>query len=155
MHPAGLTGILKLIHIIAAIAWVGGAVFLTVYGFGLRKAGSPKRIAFAEQEIVAGRLFAGFAAVALAAGVWLVAREPLWGFDQAWIHLGFGGIALGAILGPSFYAPQARAFIAELEAGEAAAADARASRIGMVSVVEALVLLVVLWAMVYKPGGPF
>jgi len=152
MPAAGLSGILKLIHIVFSTAWVGGAVLLSAYGFHLMKAGAAEKIAFAKQTLVAGRLFGGFAAVSLAAGTWLVIREDLiFGFDQAWISIGFTGVIIGALLGPTFYAPQARALIGELEEGDPAA-DARVKRMGMVSVLEVTMLLVVIWAMVYKPG---
>jgi len=87
----------------------------------------------------------------LASGVWLVIREDGWQFDQAWISIGFTGLLLGFILGPVFYGPQTRAFIAEEEASDPAAGP-RNRRIGMVAAVETIVLLVVLWAMIYKPG---
>ncbi|MBU1866776.1 MAG: hypothetical protein KKE89_10205 [Actinobacteria bacterium] len=152
MPAAGFSGILKLIHIVFAAAWVGGAVLLSIYGFRLTKAGPADKIAFSKMALAAGRLFAGFAAVTLAAGTWLVIREDaLFGFDQAWVGIGFLGIIVGAVLGPAFYAPQARALIGELEAGNPAS-SAREKRIGMVSMLETILLLVVVWAMVYKPG---
>jgi uncharacterized membrane protein len=152
MPAAGFSGILKLIHIVFAILWVGGAVLLSIYGFRLMKAGAADKIAFSRMATTAGNLFGAFAGVALVAGTWLVIREDaLFGFDQAWIGIGFLGIIVGTVLGPAFYAPQTRALIGELEAGNPAAA-AREKRIGMVSMLEAILLLVVVWAMVYKPG---
>ncbi len=152
MPAEGLSGILKFIHVLFAAAWVGGAVLLSTYGFRMMKAGVADKIAFSKMTLVAGRLFAGFATVALVAGTWLVIREDnLFGFDQAWISIGFLGIIVGAALGPAFFAPQARALIGELEAGNPSAA-AREKRIAVVSMLEAALLLVVVWAMVYKPG---
>jgi uncharacterized membrane protein len=155
MPAEGLSGILKLIHILAAIVWVGGGSLLTIFGVRMVKASAADRIALARQSLVAGRVFMVSAIVTLAAGLWLVLREDLWGLDQAWISFGFAGILLGAILGPAFYSPQAEKMIGELEAGDTAAADARGKRIGMVSSLEVVFLFVVIWAMVYKPGGPF
>ncbi len=151
MPPAGFSGILKLIHILFATVWVGGNVLLLVLGVRALKTDAATRIHFAEEALPATRAFAVAALVALASGVWLVIREDAWGFDQAWISIGFTGMLLGFILGPAFYAPQTRAFIAEEETGDSAAGS-RNRRIGRVAAVETIVLLVVVWAMIYKPG---
>ena len=155
MPPVGLSGILKLIHIVAAIVWVGGGSFLTLYGLRLAGAEAVDRTAYARSMLFAGRVFMVASIVALAAGVWLVLAEDLWGFDQAWISIGFLGIIVGAVLGPAFYGPQSEGIISDIEKADTAAADARSSRIRLVSSVEMVILLVVVWAMVYKPGGPF
>ena len=148
----GFTGVLTLIHILFAAAWVGGAILLAAYGFTMMRADVPTRIAYTRMSIFAGRAFSVFAAVALIAGVWLVLRLDYYGFDQAWISIGFLAIIVGAVLGPAFFAPQARKLIAELEAGDPAAA-ARERRLGMVGSLETLLLLVTVWAMVYRPGA--
>ena len=151
MPTAGLSGILKLIHIVFATVWVGGLAIVVIFSMRAARSEAAMRIEFARQSLVAGRVFPVSAIVALVAGTWLVIREAAWGFDQAWISIGFTGILLGTILGPVFYDPQTKALIVELEAGDSNA-GARSRRIRMVSIVEAAVLLVVVWAMVYKPG---
>jgi len=151
MPAEGLSGILKLIHIVFATVWVGGLAIVVMFSMRAARSEAAMRVEFARQSLVAGRVFPISAVVALLAGVWLVIREAAWGFDQAWISIGFTGILLGAVLGPAFYGPQTKVLIAEIEAGDPGA-DARSRRIRMVSIVEAIVLLVVVWAMVYKPG---
>lgn len=142
---------LKFIHVLAAVAWVGGSILLQVYGARLAKAGAEDRIRSANDSLVAGNLFAAAGIVTLAAGVWLVLRVDAWDFDQAWISIGFAGVLLGAVLGMAFYAPQTRALIGELEAGSPAA-GLRGRRIALVSTIETVILVVVVWAMVFKPG---
>ena len=144
-------GVMKLLHIAAAVVWVGGATFLTIYGMRIAATKVSHRVAFANQALFAGRVFMISAIVVLAAGIWLVVDGP-WEWSDAFISIGFLGIALGAVLGPAFYAPQSKALIAELESGDEAAAEARSKRLGMVSTLEVVFLFVVIWAMVYKPG---
>jgi uncharacterized membrane protein len=142
---------LKVVHVLAAIVWVGGSVLALVLG---RKAASgpvEERKVFAENSLLAGRLFSVAGLTVLAAGTWMVARSPLYDWDQAWISFGFSGVAVGVVLGIAFYGPQGRALVAELEAGDPAA-DARGTRIGRAASFELLVLVVVVWAMVVKPG---
>ena len=142
---------LKFIHIIAAVFWVGGSLLSIVISARIMRAGPERRIAFSEDMLVIGRLFAIAGIIVLLAGVWMVFRIDAWDWDQAWISIGFVGIALGAVLGPTFYTPQATALIEETRAGDPAA-EARGRRLGMVSTIETVILLVVVWAMVFKPG---
>ena len=151
MPPVGISGILKLIHILFATAWVGGNMLFLVLGLRALRTDAATRIHFAGEALVASRAFVISAGVALASGVWLVIREDAWQFDQAWISIGFTGLLLGFVLGLVFYGPQTRAFIIEEEAGDAAAGP-RNRRVAMIAIVETTVLLVVLWAMIYKPG---
>jgi uncharacterized membrane protein len=150
-YASGLTNWLKLIHVLAVILWVGGAMLVNYYGMAMRKADVPRRIHYAEQNDRAGRLFSAAAIVALITGVWMVLRIEGIEFSQAWISIGFLGIAISAVLGMGFFGPQGRALIAELEQGSPAAA-ARAKRISLFTQIDLLVLLVVIWAMVFKPG---
>jgi uncharacterized membrane protein len=151
MDLSDFNGWLKFIHILAAITWVGGSILIQVYGSRLRSAGSDDRIRFAKDVLVAARLFAAAGIVAFAGGLWLVLRVDGWDFDQAWISIGFLGVLIGAGLGMAFYAPQTKALIGELESGDEAA-EGRGRRIALVSALEVGLLIIVVWAMVFKPG---
>ncbi len=143
---------LKLAHTLAAIVWVGGAVLLTLYGAKMAGGASrEERIGFTNQSLFAGTVFSIASLIVLGFGVWMVVDNPVWEFDQLWISLGFLGIAVGAVLGMGFYGPQGRKVIAELEAGDPAG-EARSRRIGMVAMAETVLLLVVVWSMIAKPG---
>lgn len=143
---------LKLVHVVAAIVWVGGGALLSLYGIRIAKsAGREERIAYVKQSQFAGIVFPIAALVLLGAGIWMVVDNPVWEFSQAWVTLGFTGVAVGAILGPVFYGPQGRRVLAELEAGDPAA-EARGRRIGMVGIAETVLLLIVVWSMIAKPG---
>lgn len=151
MDLSDLNGWLKFVHVLAAVAWVGGSILIQVYGIRQARAPREERVRFARDAMVAGNVFAVAGIVVLAVGVWLVLRIDAWDFDQAWISLGFAGVLVGAVLGMAFYGPQAKALISELEAGSPAAA-ARGRRIAAVSAAETVLLVVVVWAMVFKPG---
>jgi uncharacterized membrane protein len=150
-YASSLTNWLKLIHLLAVTLWVGGAMLVNYYGMAMRRADAPRRLHYAEQNDRSGRLFSAAAIVALITGVWIVLRVEGIEFSQAWISIGFLGIAIGAVLGMGFFGPQGRALIAELKEGSPAAAD-RAKRISLFAQIDLLVLLIVVWAMVFKPG---
>lgn len=142
---------LKLVHIVAVIFWVGGSLLVQVFAARMTRADAARRIGLGEDMLLIGRLFAVAGVIVLAAGAWLVFRIDAWDWDQAWISIGFVGVAVGAVLGPAFHTPQITALIAETKAGDPTAA-ARNRRLGTVSSLEAAILLVVVWAMVFKPG---
>jgi uncharacterized membrane protein len=144
-------GWLKLIHVIASVLWVGGALLLQIFGARTARADQSRRLHFAEQAHIAGRIFSASGAIVLLAGVWLVARIDLWEFSHAWISIGFLGVAVGFVLGIGFFGPQTRALISALEGGSPEAGPI-GKRIAMVAQIDILVLIVVLWAMVFKPG---
>lgn len=143
---------LHTIHALAAVVWVGGVAMTSLYGMKMARAASrQERIAFTKQSQFGGIVFPIAALIVLGLGTWMVIDEPAWEFSQAWVSLGFLGVAVGAVLGPAFYGPQGRKLLAELEADDPAAA-ARGRRIGMVSLAETVLLFVVVWAMIVKPG---
>lgn len=143
---------LTLVHVLAAIVWVGGAALLVIMGprFGMSEH-REDRLVFARITGRVGPIFTIAALVLLVAGIWMVADTPGWEFDQLWVTLGFTGVAAGAVLGMGFYGPQNRKLLAALESGSAEA-DALSRRIGLVSSLELVLLVVVVWAMVAKPG---
>ncbi len=152
MFAAGdFDGWLKFIHVLFAILWVGGGLLVGILGMRMQKANPERVIHFTEHTQVGGRVFSISGAVILIAGVWLVARVDFWEFSQAWISIGFLGVAVGFVLGIAFYAPQARLLITAIKENDPAA-GAIAKRIGMVSTLELVLLVVVVWAMVFKPG---
>jgi uncharacterized membrane protein len=146
-----LNGWLNFIHVLAAISWVGGSILLQINGARLAGADRDRRLYFAQSAEAAGRFFAVAGITTLIAGVWLVARVDFWEFSQAWISIGFLGVAVGVVLGMGFYGPQTRKLIAAIGDGSAEAGPL-GKRIAMVSGAETLLLAVVVWAMVFKPG---
>jgi uncharacterized membrane protein len=144
--------VLKLVHILGAMVWVGGSIILLILGTRMAKASRDRQLAFNEtMEFLGGRVFGPAAFLVLGAGIWLVIEHPANSFGQTWIILAFGGIALSVALGIGFFGPQAKALKAELQANDPAAA-ARSRRIGQVAMFDTLILLVIVWAMVFKPG---
>ena len=78
--------ILLFVHVLAAAAWAGGAIYSFMHGVNVRASGDPMRMASFGRETTefAGKFFAPAAVVTVLAGFWLVA-EGDWGFDHFWI----------------------------------------------------------------------
>ncbi len=144
--------IYKFVHITTAMIWVGGGVLGVVYTERAKKAGAVHRLGIARDlEFVALRVFNPAAIVTLIFGILMVLELDGFEFSQAWILMGIGGVALSAALGMGYLGPQAKRLVGELEAGDARG-EARLTAVSRVALFDVVVLLVVVWAMVFKPG---
>jgi hypothetical protein len=140
------------LHVLSAILWVGGMIIAQFFGARAAGSGDPgRRLAFARDMDVAGRIFTFAAMSTLLWGILMVVESPVVEFEQAWIIIGFAGVAAGAGLGMGFLMPKTRQAIAQMEAGDAAAATTMRANV-MVSRLLAVILVVVVWAMTFKPG---
>ena len=83
--------VLLFVHVLAAAAWAGGALFNFLLGWRLRRTDDPARLAAFGRESAefGGKYFAPAAIVAVLSGVWLVIDGDL-GFDHFWILSAFG-----------------------------------------------------------------
>ena len=149
--------LLRFIHIVFAIAWLGGSIGVLFHAVRVMGASGSNetRLDFLRQADVMGRVFMVSGIVVAAVGIWLVVRNDAWGFDQFWISFALTVVIASALLGMFFYTPRnrkARA-IGEEHGTDSAAFKAVSRTIGQVATVETLFLIAVVWAMVVKPGG--
>ena len=105
------------------------------------------------QTVRLGRiLFSPAAVIVLITGVWMVLRESIYDFEQAFVVIGFIAVVLGAVLGMRVYGP-GNAEVADLhEAGDSAQAGQKLSRLLTIAAAEVGLLLFTIWAMVDRLG---
>lgn len=148
---------LLFLHIAFAVGWVGGEIMLQVLGFRASRADDPQEtVGFLRQAEFVARYFFNFTGILTAIfGIWLVIDSDFIGFDEAWISFALTVVIISAVLGMAFYAPQARKAlaIADERGPEDPEFGKRLQRIVVVSQIETLLLLAVVWAMVFKPGA--
>lgn len=92
--------ILLVIHILAAMVWIGGAIVGTLIGQFIAQSGdagamSRYCIAFAS---IAGPAFGGSSLIVLGSGIWMVADSSI-EFGALWVSLGFAGWLVSMIMG--------------------------------------------------------
>jgi uncharacterized membrane protein len=82
--------VLLFVHVLAAAAWAGGALYAFLMGLSVRSSGDVMRMASYGREVgeFGGKYFAPAAIVTVLAGIWLVIDED-WGFDHFWIQSAF------------------------------------------------------------------
>ena len=148
--------LLKTIHVLAAIAWVGGVIMGQVQGARLARSQDPQRfLAYAQEQSWLGKNFyAPVSVVVLLAGIGMVA-ESGWAFTDLWIIIGIVLFAATVILGMLFLSPLGEKIVAGLTSGEGptAALEADVTRIKLLSQIDLVLLVLVVINMVVKPGA--
>ena len=146
----------KSIHVIAAVVWVGGAAMIQL--FALRIIGTrdgERQAEFAKDvETIGMRTFVPASIVLFLAAIGIMVNLHLpWG--ENWIVFGLIVWGLSFAVGAGFLGPESGriAKVIERDGPNSPEAGARIRRILMVSRVELVLLLGVIWNMVVKPVG--
>ena len=100
----------KFIHILAAMAWVGGALFAQVMALRMANADPVHRLHFAKDlHFVAKWVFVPSAIVIFLAGLLAIEEaRPGFDYDQTWIAIGVVGVLVSLLIAVAFLIPQLR-----------------------------------------------
>ena len=146
--------VLKTIHVIAAVTWVGGGTILVTLVARARRARDYPRLATLVKELafVGPRIFAPSGLILVITGIWIVQHNGLpW---ELWVILGLVGWGATFVTGNFFLGPQSKKLDALL--GEQSPGDAEPvavmGRLLNVARVDVVVLTLVIVDMVIKPG---
>jgi len=149
--------LLKLLHILAAIIWVGTGIYFQFQGTRLMKMGDRSRVgSFALDVDQAGKVLLLPASVlVLMTGIAMLLYAPRWSLSDTWILIGLAGAVATAITGSVFIGPTAGKIgkVITAEGTDSPKVQPLVRKIFLVSRVDQVVLLVVIWAMVFKPGS--
>jgi len=148
--------LLLMLHVFAAIIWLGAGFVFTVMLVLARREDDKAREASYHADIdrLATLLFIPAAMATFAFGL-LAAIEGSWDFGQTWIMIGIVGWLVSFLIGILYFKPESEKISALAEQGEAGMAEAmtRSKRMTAVDNFELTVLYVVAAAMVLKPTG--
>ena len=144
----------KMLHVGAAVIWVGGGLFLTICALLAELANDDDQLLAIGHwaEAVAGRLFPIMSFVVLGFGIGMMQNLSL-GYDQFWIIFGLIAWALSAATGILFLGPEAKRLnqVAAEKGPKSPEAQARLRRILLVARVDVALLFVIVFDMVAKP----
>ena len=145
--------VLKTVHVLAAVIWVGGGAILTALVARARRAKDYGRVATLVRELafVGPRVFAPSGLVLVATGIWIVQHNGIpW---DLWVILGLVGWGATFVTGNFFLGPQTKKLDALLEENGPSdpASIAVMSRVLNVARVDVTVLTLVIVDMVIKP----
>jgi len=152
---AGYYDTLKFFHVLAAITWVGSAIYAQALATKVMAEGDPARLARTAKDIadLGNRLITPAAVAVLVLGIWMVAVSP-WNFTDTWVLLGLIGIGITIATGAAFLGPESErlAKLSDERDPSDPEIQRRIKRIFMVSRVDLVVLVLVVADMVFKPG---
>jgi uncharacterized membrane protein len=149
---------IKLVHVLAAITWVGSSIFVQLYATKLDRAGDRVRLAgFAQDiEFFGGRLFAPASVVVLLVGLVLVGYDPRWAVKDLWVILAILGFLYTFVTGAFVLGPESGKLGRLIEEGRSPddpELQRRIHKVFLVSRFDLLVLVLVVVDMVVKPGS--
>ena len=143
------------IHILAAIAWVGGAFFLQLLSIRTTRSGNPEDLPRLGKQIewFGLRYFLPVSVTVFVAGLILVASR--WSFSQPWISISMLLWLVSVVIGAVYIGPRTGriAKLFEAEGPSSAAARAMSARVFLVSRIDIVLFLVIVALMVFKPGS--
>ena len=147
---------LKAIHILAAIVWVGGAVTNQIIAIRITRSGDRQlTYQFAKQvEFVGMRLYTAASLVLLVLGIWMVSIGP-WNYGMLWIDLALAMFAFSFVSGAFFIGPQLKKMTEAFDRDgmESAAGAEILRKVFLVSRIELVLLILIVFDMVLKPGA--
>ena len=145
----------KFAHVLSAMVWFGAGLFTQYVAARLFAARDDVALVWADTALASGNGFFARAAMStLVFGVLTTIAGDI-SFGDLWITIGFVGVFVSIFTGAVLIG---RATLGLREAIEAdgvtsSAATAARTRLRTISAVDTVVLLVVVWAMVFKPGA--
>jgi uncharacterized membrane protein len=147
-------GVFKAIHVIAAVAWVGGGTLLTILAIVAERSSDPTQIAgVARQAATVGeKFFAPAGLVTLLMGIAMMINTS-WGWGTFWIDAGLVGYAVSFLVGILVIAPRAKRLHATIEAHGPTHPDSitQVKAIMLIARFDVALLLLVVADMVTKP----
>jgi uncharacterized membrane protein len=146
--------VFKMLHVGAAVVWVGGGLFITVIAVLAELASDDDQLLQIGHwaEKVAGRLFPVMSFVVLGFGIAMTSNGDI-PYDQFWLILGLVAWALSAATGILFLGPESKRLNkAAAEHGpKAPEVQARLRRILLVVRVDVALMFLIVFDMVAKP----
>jgi uncharacterized membrane protein len=148
---------LKFVHVLSAVVWVGGACTLQTFAIRINATGDGARMAtFAKDaEFVGNRIFLPSSIILLVSGAFTIHESSgIWSYDQTWVQVGLAMILVSVAIGAGFLGPEAGRIARAIEQGgvDSPEAKRRINRLFLVSRFELVLLLLVIFDMVVKPG---
>jgi uncharacterized membrane protein len=148
--------LLLYIHIVGAVVWLGGGVATQFFALRALASGDSRRIAGFALDIkwVGDRVLASASLLTLVAGIALVWESEAWGFGDDWIVIALVLFAITFAAGVGFFGPESAriAKVVESEGADSPAAQARISRILVLSRLDLVLLFLIVFDMAVKPS---
>jgi uncharacterized membrane protein len=147
--------LLKTVHVLAAVVWVGGATATQVFAIRANRSDDPNKLAgfSRDAEWIGMRVFLPMSLLLVATGFGMIGDADL--DFETWIVIGLAVWLASVVTGAAFLGPESGriAAVVEREGPTSPEAMRRIRRIFVISRIELLLLMIVVVDMVVKPGA--
>ncbi len=148
--------ILKTIHVLAAVLWVGGNLTMNVLGTRVVNAHEPAQmLAFTrDAEWIGQRVYLPASVTVLLFGIFAV-LEGEWSFGDPWVSIGLAGLLVTAVTGSAFFGPELKRIrsLAQRRGVDDAEVQQRTARLIRFGRIDSVILTLIIVDMVIKPGA--
>jgi uncharacterized membrane protein len=148
---------LHFVHVVAAMAWVGGGLILSVMGLRARSSSRPGAVREFGVVLpyVGIRVLMPAVILVLVTGVWMVIASAEWHFSQFWVLFALALFAVAFLVGAVYLSRvgiQLERF-ATAESNDVSTGTHLLDRWLVGYGIVLAVLLIAVWDMVFKPGA--
>ena len=145
---------LLFLHIAAAAIWVGGAAMIQFFGLRVLAKGDPGTLAEfgGDVESISNRALIPASLTALLTGFALVWEGEFVTIGDDWIVIGLILFGITFLAGAGFFGPESGRIKKQIQAEGAGAAQARIRRIIVLSRIDLMVLVLLIFDMSVKPS---
>lgn len=144
---------LKLVHVLAVVAWVGGLIMMVLMAGRAARTGTAALAPVARLAADLGGYIAAVAGVAFLAGVGMMFTEGAPGWGEAWISIGLTVFLITAFTGSRLEQPRYAALADAADGGDAAAVEGARKALLPVAMLDLTLLVIAIAAMVYRWGA--
>src|SRR5436309_509127 len=145
--------VFKMLHVGAAVVWVGGGLFITICAVLAELADNDDQLLQIGHwaETVAGRLFPAMSFVVLGFGIAMTMNGDI-PYNQFWLIFGLVAWTLSAASGIVFLGPEAKRLnkVASTQGPQSPEAQARLRRILLVARIDVALMFLIVFDMVAK-----
>jgi uncharacterized membrane protein len=143
--------ILKTLHVLSAIVWVGGGLLAVTLGFRAARGSSSEALlaAMAQMGFCGGRIFMPASLATLVFGLGMTWVGNLW--LDVWVLIGLGGIGVLIVLGATVLGPRIGHVLALHAEGKTDEAVRLARKVLLAACFDGTLLVVIVIDMVLKP----
>ena len=146
--------VFKMLHVGAAVVWVGGGLFITIIALLAELADDDDQLLEIGHwaEIVAGRVFPIMSFAVLGFGIGMTSNGDI-PYNQFWLIFGLVAWALSAATGILFFGPETKRLnkVAAEHGPKSPQAQARLRRILLVARIDVALMFLIVFDMVAKP----
>lgn len=153
---AGAYNLVKFVHVLAAVAWVGGGIMLQVFGWRIQRANDPRRMGeFAKDIAFVGlRFIMPMSILLILAAIGLIWWGP-YGLSDTWVKLAVLGYLITLATGAGYIGPTSGKIgkLLETTPADDPAVAVPLTRLILVARLDLVVLILLVADMVFKPGS--